>query len=166
MRTIPTIGILVIVLAFVTPAFSTDADEKRNQDVEEILRLHNELIEAHKVGDVDKLLAPEPEQIITVNRGEVLFENKSERIPQFKQYLEDTEFSAYRDLIDPLVRVSKDGTLGWLIAQVKIAGTRTYDVGESKSFDNVWAWIELYEKKNGRWYRIGDVSNVKPETED
>lgn len=156
----------MIVLALVAPVFGTNAGEQSNQDVEKILKLHRELIEAHKAKDADKLLAAEPEQIITVNRGEVLFENKSDRIPQFRQYLENTEFEAYRDLIDPIVRVSKDGTLGWLIAQVKVAGTRTYGGGESKSFDNVWAWIELYEKKNGRWYRIGDVSNVKPETED
>jgi hypothetical protein len=92
-----------------------------------------------------------------------VFETKSERIPRFKEYLDNTEFDEYRDLIDPIVRVSDDGTLGWVIAQVKVAGTRNYDSGESKVFDSVWAWIELWEKRDGRWYRLGDVSNVKPD---
>jgi len=25
----------------------------------------------------------------------------------------------------------------------------------------VSAWIELYEKRKGRWYRVGNVSNFK-----
>ena len=72
----------------------------------------------------------------------------------------------YRDLIDPIVRVSKDGTSGWLIAQVEIMGTRAAGGekanGERTRFHSVWAWIELYEKRDGRWYRVGEVSNVRP----
>ena len=29
----------------------------------------------------------------------------------------------------------------------------------SIEFDS--AWIELYEKRNGRWVRIGNVSNIR-----
>lgn len=144
-----------------TPGASGTPTSTKDADV--LLELHQELINAHLDKDVDKLLAPEPDKVVRVGRGEVVFEAKAERIPRFKDYLENTEFEIYEDLIDPIVRVSEDGTLGWVIAQVRVAGTRTYDAGESKKFDTVWAWIELWEKRDGRWYRIGDVSNVKPE---
>jgi len=130
-------------------------------DFEAILKLHEELIAAHKAYDVDRVLAAESDTILTVNGGEVQYQTKRERIPRFKHYLDITEFEEYRDLIDPIVRISDDGTMGWLIAQVKIKGTHTGGNGELTSFDTVWAWIELFEKKDGKWIRIGDVTSVK-----
>jgi ketosteroid isomerase-like protein len=133
-------------------------------DVEAILKMHKDVIDAHKNNDVDALFAIEAEEIVRVSRGEVLYPSKKDRFARFKWYFEHTEFEEYRDLVEPIVRVSEDGTLGWLIAQVKIVGTQTDDDGEQSRIDSVWAWIELYEKKNGRWYRTGDVSNLRPDS--
>jgi hypothetical protein len=140
---------------------STSGGENPNDDVEEIHKLHRELIEAHKTKNVGKLLAPEPAEVFAVVNGEIIYQSKEERIQQFKQYFDSTEFTEYRDLIDPIVHISDDGTLGWLIARVKISGTHELGDGAKENFDWTWAWIELYEKRNGRWYRIGDVSNLK-----
>jgi hypothetical protein len=49
-----------------------------------------------------------------------------------------------------------------LIAQVKITGNQLGRQGEKVPFDSIWAWIELYEKREGRWFRVGEVSNIKP----
>ena len=61
-------------------------------------------------------------------------------------------------MVDPVVRVSDDGTLGWVICQVKIAGSQG-----DESFSSVWAWIELYAKVDGTWKRVGNVSNRRPD---
>jgi hypothetical protein len=140
---------------------STAGGEQSGKDAEELRKLHRELIEAHKIKSVDKLLAPEADEVFTVFDGEVIVKSREERIRQFKQYFDSTEFTDYRDLIEPIVHVSEDGTLGWLIARVKISGTHKLDGGFNENFDWIWAWIELYEKRDGRWYRIGDVSNLK-----
>jgi len=137
--------------------------EPSNTDVDEMLRLHSEVLEAHRNDEVDRWLASESDEIIMVSRGEVLFPSKDERKPHIESYLKNTVFEQYEDLIEPIVRVSDDGTLGWLIAQVKIVGTRDNSDGETVPINSVWAWIELYEKKNGRWFRVGNVSNVKPQ---
>ena len=86
----------------------------------------------------------------------------AQRVPQFEEYLQNTEFDEYRDLIDPIVRVSADGTLGWLICQVEMVGTYKGMSGDDAKLDAVWAWVELYEKRDGRWLRVGEVSNVRP----
>jgi ketosteroid isomerase-like protein len=131
-------------------------------DVEEILALHQAVLNAHRAKDVEALLAAEADEIVQVSRGEVLFPLREERVERFQRYLRITEFTDYRDLIDPIVRVSRDGSLAWLIAQVHVAGIQTAEAGEAESFDTTWAWIELYEKRDHRWVRVGDVSNVKP----
>jgi hypothetical protein len=61
-----------------------------------------------------------------------------------------------------VVTVSDDGTLAWLVCQVRIEGTRTPPSGEPRPVDSTWAWIELYEKREGEWVRVGNVSNMKP----
>ena len=144
---------LAVILA---PAISTAGDE------EELVRIHRAIIEAHKAGDVEAWISHEPEELIMVRRGEVSYRKKSSRAKNIADYLGRSEFYEYRDLIDPVVSVSDDGTMGWLIAQVNIVGTLTNDDGERISFDSVWAWVELYEKKDDRWYRVGEVSNVRP----
>jgi hypothetical protein len=150
-----------ITVSLVPALFGVRAEALPGGDIEAILKLHEELIAAHKAYDVNRLLEAEPDTILTVKSGEVFYQTKRERIPMFKEYLDITEFEEYRDLIDPIVRVSDDGTMGWLIAQVKIKGTHTGGDGELTHFDTVWAWIELFEKRDGRWIRIGDVSSVK-----
>jgi hypothetical protein len=60
------------------------------------------------------------------------------------------------------VTVSADGSLGWLIAQVEVIGERKNADGSSEPINDIFAWIELYEKRSGRWTGVGNVSNVRP----
>lgn len=137
-------------------------DRASNEDVDEILKLHRDVLESHMNDDVAKWLSAESDRVTLVSRGEVSFPTKDERRPGIKAYLEAAEFEKYRDVIDPIVRVSDDGTMGWLVCQVEIVGTRDGAEGMPERIDSVWAWIELYEKIEGRWYRTGNVSNEKP----
>ena len=79
-------------------------------------------------------------------------------------YLQQTRFSKYADKVPPIVKVSSDGSLGWVIVQVEARGEQTTSTGAVESLEFVSAWIELYEKRNGRWVRVGNVSNFKPIT--
>jgi hypothetical protein len=58
--------------------------------------------------------------------------------------------------------VSADGSLGWVIAQVEAQGEQTTPKGVVEPIEFVSAWIELYEKRDGRWFQVGNVSNFKP----
>ena len=138
------------------------AHERSRSDAEEILTIHKNLLASHLRNDVDGVLEAEADEIMVASRGEVLFPTKVERAMQFERYLKNVQFEEYRDLISPIVRVSRDGTLGWLIAQVRIVGTRMDSGGKSIPIESTWAWIELYEKREGRWLRVGEVSNVRP----
>lgn len=61
-------------------------------------------------------------------------------------------------MVAPVVHVSADGTAGWVIAQIKANGT---EVGGTRTLQFQSAWIELYEKRDGKWRRVGNVSNFK-----
>lgn len=129
----------------------------------QLLNMHQQVIQYHLENDVESWLASESEEYISANRGEISYPSKAEREARRRPYLAASTFSIYRDLVEPVVKVSADGTLGWVIAQVEVEGTQKTAVGEDVPFRFVSAWIELYEKVNGRWRCTGNVSNMKPD---
>ena len=125
-------------------------------DESELIRLHSELIRAHVEGRVDVWMSLESDPFVSVNGGRVTFPDASERREGRAAYLETTKFETYRDIRAPIARMSDDGTLGWLIAEVEIEGT----TGSSRTpFRDIWAWIELYEKVDDGWRLVGNASN-------
>ncbi len=154
----------IIAAAIIIPAIAAAADAREEQggDAERILRIHKDLIAAHLAHDAPGVVSAEAESILVVSGGELRLVSKKERLETFRSYLANVSFDDYRDIVKPIVRVSRDGTLGWLVARVRIAGERTDAEGRKTPFESVWAWIELYEKRAGRWMRVGEVSNLKP----
>ncbi len=125
-----------------------------------LLRLHEEVLEGHRARDA-RWLSSEGEEYVVANRGEISTPSLAERTERFADYLGKTRFDSYRDLRPPVVRVSADGSLGWVIAVVGAEGTQVKDGGtEPLSF--VSAWIELYARTGGTWRRVGNVSNFRP----
>ena len=102
---------------------------------------------------------------LVAGRGRVFFPTAAQRRAQREGYFGRTEFSVYRDLVPPIVRLADDLSQGWLIARVEVAGTQRTAKGE-EAFRSVWAWIELYERdRGGAWTRVGNVSNAQPREE-
>ena len=160
------IALLVYVAAIGLLISASGAQEHMSGYADEILDIHKALLAAHLANSTKGVLAAEADTILVVGRGEVHLASKEERTQQFALYLERSEFEQYRDVIPPIIRVSADGTMGWLIAQVQIVGAETGDDGERVPIESTWAWIELYEKREGRWVRVGEVSSLKPSRAD
>lgn len=127
-----------------------------------LLALHQTVLQAHLQGDIELLLQDEPDDYVIASRGTVSHPDKAARRQRLGAYLAATHFDTYRDETPPVVTVSADGTLGWVIVQVYAQGQQTAVAGTTTPLEFVSAWIELYEKRDGRWLRIGNVSNFKP----
>lgn len=133
----------------------------KSTDKEQLLALHRAAIEAHLENDVEIMLKDEAEDYVMGNRGIVTRPTISERRQQLGPYLKATTFEVYRDEIPPIVKVSEDGTLGWVVCQVYVRGKQESGAGEVANLEFGSSWIELYEKRDGRWVRVGNVSNIK-----
>ena len=131
-------------------------------DKEILLEMHQKVIQAHLDADVDGWLEMETAEYISANRGVISYPTKEARRAGRTPYLQATTFTEYRDMVEPVVKISEDGTLGWVIVQVKVSGVHKTDDGQEHPLAFESAWIELYEKKNGRWLCVGNVSNMKP----
>jgi hypothetical protein len=127
----------------------------------EILDLHTATIDAHWDKDVDFFVQDISEEYFSVGNGEIRHPTKEEMRSEFSSYLNNTTFTEYRDLREPIISFSKDGSLAWSIVQVKVAGSRTRDDGGEREMDFTCAWITLYERRGDGWIRLGEVSNFK-----
>jgi hypothetical protein len=78
----------------------------QNEDVSQLLAAHQQVIQAHLHKDVATWLDGEADEYLSANRGEIMYPTKAERAAMRQPYLAQTEFSEYRDLMPPVVRVS------------------------------------------------------------
>ncbi len=124
----------------------------------ELRMLHERVLQAHRTADVDSWMALEADDYVSANGGVITLPTAADRRAAREAYLSSTTFTVYRDLRPPIVQLSPDATLGWVIAEVEVRGTQMSDSGQT-SVDAIWAWIELYEKDSGTWRLVGNVSN-------
>jgi len=139
---------------------SFDSEQARD----EILALHRSFVEVHLAKDVSAIVRPIPDDYLFVAYGDVQTLNGSEVQKKLQSYLDATTFSHYEDTNEPIIGFSKDGSLAWSIVQVRVAGTTHKASGSDDPFDIKWAWISLYEKRNGEWSLKADISTNRPFT--
>jgi hypothetical protein len=68
----------------------------------------------------------------------------------FSSYLNGTTFTEYRDLREPIIGFSDDGSVAWSVVRVKVAG-RTMDDGSERDLDFTCAWITLYRRMEDQY---------------
>ena len=127
----------------------------------EILALHRAAIQAHLDKNVEFFVQNVSGDYVTVSRGELFYPTEEETRTRFSNYLHNTTFTEYRDLQDPIIRISQDGTMAWSIVQVRIRGTRKMPDDTEADIDTISAWIMVYEKADGRWITTANVSTFK-----
>jgi hypothetical protein len=157
MRTLALLACFVLAACVSAPPRSTSADEQA------LLRLHDAALRAHVEGDVEALLATQADHFVLVNRGEVSSPSEDQRREFLGPYLAGAKFEFYRDAVPPIVKVSRDGSLGWVIAQVEARGVVAAPEGGRQPLQFVVAWIELYERQGREWVSIGNVASFKGE---
>jgi ketosteroid isomerase-like protein len=134
---------------------------QQSADEVELLRIHETILDSHRQGDVERWMELEADDYVSVNRGRVTFPTSDARRQMRTPYFASTTFTMYRDLRAPVVRVSGDGSMGWLAAEVEVRGVERAPGGEESTIQAIWAWVELYEKGPNGWRVVGNASNPR-----
>ncbi len=151
---------IVVLLAFGLVSCQQGPDTELLR--QEILELHRDFIQAHLDKDARFIAEPTSPDYLFVANGLVEKQSASQMEEMLAEYLDSTEFSEYRDVADPIIGFSDDGSVAWAIVQVRVAGKQSGPSGSSREFDTVWAWISIYHRSGERWMRITDVSTSRP----
>jgi hypothetical protein len=138
-----------------------DATAPKANDSDMLLRLHREVMNAHRQLSVDMLLRNESASYVVAGRGKVTQPTLEERRARLEKYFGSTRFTEYVDVIPPMAMVSADGSLGWVVVQVRAKGEQDVAPGKTEPIEFESAWIELYRRGPNGWQRVGNVSNFK-----
>ena len=139
----------------------TSKKTAQQQGEAELLSLHKEERRAHFEHDVNFLLAHVAPQLLDVREGQVNRMSREDVRAKFVEYFKTAHFSAWDDVEPPIVRVSSDGNMAWMIVRVRIAYTETDTSGKTIHQNTVGAWMSSYEKQNGEWIMTAVTSTFE-----
>ena len=150
-------------LLFVACAASASAEPSADLEKEkaELLRIHKSDREAHFKTDVDRLLENSPEEIISVGRGKINRSSKDDARKMFTGYFRDAKYYEWDDMEEPIIHISNDASMAWMITRTRVRRVQKKADGAEQEEKFVYAGIMTYEKRDGRWVRVANVSTVE-----
>ncbi len=155
---------LTVILLFVACAVCASAQPSANleKDKAELLRLHKSDREAHFKTDVEMLLENSPEEFISVSRGKISRSGKADARKMFTQYFRDAKYYEWDDVEEPIIRISNDSSIAWMITRTRVRRVQRNAAGAEQEEKFDYAGIMTYERRDGRWVRVANVSTFDP----
>ncbi len=145
--------VFVLLLSF---SCNTEADKKKLKT--ELLTIHHDLIRAHLTNDPGLSVKNLSENFASVKNGDITFPDREELLSGITDYISNTTFTEYGDLQEPVIGLSEDGTVGWVIARVSVRGKRKLNDGTTREISFICSWMTLYRRVNGAWVTETEVS--------
>ena len=126
----------------------------------DLIRRHIQDRRAHFEKDIPTLLSGMAAEHLNVRDGRIRTQSKAAAQEQFAAYFDHvTEFLHWDDLQPPIIQISQDGTMAWMINQIRLR-YRTIDNEET---DTTCAWLMVYEKQDGAWTAVANASTFSPD---
>ena len=167
MRLVSVWTLAVAVLPLFVPArllaAPSRADWSTLEAREEVLARHAIEREAHMERNVDLLLSLFADDFVMIDGGEVQRPTRAESRERFGTYFRTVKFRKWDDLAPPSIRVSRDGTLASVIVRKEVVLVLADAPAEAKGERAVFAWMETWEKRDGRWMLVALCSTRTPE---
>ena len=132
-------------------------------DRAELLRLHALQRTAHLERRADLLVASHADSVVSISRGAVSVDQPAKSRAMFQAYFDRVTFQAWDDVAPPIVRVSPDGQMAYVIVQKRVHLTAPDSAGAPRSERTLFAWLEVYEKRGGRWTMTAIASTDRPD---
>jgi hypothetical protein len=128
---------------------------------QELLAIHASHRKAHFDTDAQALIANQAESYIYVRDGAIHRTSRDASLEQFERYFENATYYEWDDLEPPIVQVSQDASLAWMITRTRVRRTQTDESGEPRGSEFVYAGVMMYEKRDGQWMYTTNVSTFE-----
>ena len=128
----------------------------------ELLRLHEVARTAHVDKRADLMVASFDDSLRSVSGGEVTVASPVENRTRLQAYFDRSTFQAWDDIEPPYLRISPDGRMAWKVVRKRVRLTAPDSTGRPVAEDQVYAWVEIYEKPQDRWILKAVASTDRP----
>jgi len=134
----------------------------READRAALLALTAQAGTAHTSGDAAAFLAAVDSGWWAAAGGQWSYRDKAAALPGIAAYFANTTFDSIVEIKPPAIQFSPDGAVAWLRGEVGL-WTRTRDAtGAESRHDFRAAWLDVYEKRGGRWILAARASTESP----
>lgn len=146
---------LVLIQLLSLPARAQE--DALEEDRQALLALHQAGIHHHVEGDAEALVSDLSETFLAVSDGKIHRQARADVRAFFERYMKDAEYDDYSDHEPPIVRVSSDGTMAWIISRMHVKRRQPAAGGEGNAVvrEFVYAGIMTYEKVDEGGQRLG-----------
>jgi hypothetical protein len=79
----------------------------------------------------------------------------------FTGYFRDAKYYEWDDVEEPIIRISNDASMAWMITRTRVRRVQKKADGAEQEEKFVYAGIMTYEKRDGRWVRVANVSTAE-----
>jgi hypothetical protein len=127
-----------------------------------LLRLHALAQTAHLEKRADLLVATFADSFLDISRGSVTVRTPAESRTRFQAYFDRSSFLEWADVAPPLIRISPDGRMAYVVVQKRVRLKSLDSAGAPRLEHTEYAWIEVYEKRGGKWTLMAVASTDRP----
>jgi len=149
-------------------ALTATADEKPRPVVhpeeqkKELLELHRKDRRAHFENNAQLALSDQVDHgFISVRNGAITRRKKSDFQKSLEGYFKNAKYYEWDDLEPPIIRISDDGSMAWMIVRVRVRRTQPNPSGKDVEERFIYAGITTYEKRDGKWLKAANVSTFE-----
>jgi len=98
--------------------------------------------------------------MISVNRGRVTKSSKEKAIERFRGYFDAVEFIKWDDVKPPVIRFSKDRSIGYVIVDKIVVLETTDSLGKRIEESTHFAWVSIFRKDADGNYQLECVAST------
>jgi hypothetical protein len=147
---------LVVLTALAACAPRTDVSADRA----ELLRLHELARTAHLDKRPDLMVAPFADTLLDISDGLVSPRTREQNRARFQRYFDRVSFQQWDDIAPPRIRISPDGQMAYVVVQKSVRLTSQASAPQAEH--TIFAWVEIYEKRRGKWTLVAVASTDRP----
>lgn len=124
-----------------------------------LLALHESARQAHLKGEAGPLAAHTADRLLLAENGSLRVQTKAQVSEFFAGYFKRVRYREWRDVSEPVVRVSPDGRMAWMAVAVEARYSQVDKPAEGeKGFKS--SWIATYERDGCAWLMTGIASDI------
>lgn len=142
---------------FVVP--TSRALQEQQDALLEILRSDRQ---AHLTTDASMISSHVADSLVEVYAGELRSLSRAEVESSFRAQFEGATYELWEDLEPPIIRISADATMAWVVRKVGVRRRAPDATGTAVSQEFTSAYTATYEKQAGGWRMTSVTSTFLP----
>lgn len=131
--------------------------------MKELSEINDQQRIAHFNRDAKLLVSNFADDFTEIGNGKIRKPSRETSLNRFQNYLNNSTFLEWDDITPPVIKVSDDATLGYVIVHKKVRLLAKDEDGKEREETEVFAWLATYQKIKNVWRLTAIASTNTPE---